>query len=104
MVKPSMSLPSSRSGWKPFKASSKMNHQLHSPSSSFLHFDFFLVSSFLFLPCFFIYFSKSSKLFASNPISIAEIHLQSLKSASFIEIPSNPALFVQIAPNPTSFA
>ncbi|CAL0321280.1 unnamed protein product [Lupinus luteus] len=66
---------------KPFKASSKMNHQLHSPSYSFIHFDFSLVSSFLFLPRFSIYFSKSSKLFASNPTSIAEIHLQSLKSA-----------------------
>ncbi|CAL0322750.1 unnamed protein product [Lupinus luteus] len=85
----------------------KMNHQLHSPSPSFLHFYFSSFNSsfisppsilhfFLLLSRFFIFYvfylrgksAKSSKLFASNPTSIAEIHLQSLKSASFVEIPS----------------
>ncbi|CAL0319870.1 unnamed protein product [Lupinus luteus] len=66
-----------------------------------LHFFIFIslasiLHLFLLLSRFFIFFIfylrrklvKSSKFFASNPTSIAEIHLQSLKSTSFVEIPS----------------
>ncbi|CAL0318404.1 unnamed protein product [Lupinus luteus] len=91
MAKPSMSLPSSRSRWKPYEASSKMNHQLHSPSSSFLHFDFSLISSFISpnLPNYSLQIQLQSLKFIfnrSNPLHSLKslrIQLRSSKSPQF---------------------